>query len=288
MKNIVNVSVMAICLAFVSCQNGNNLNDKAGDSQFANKVTQRMLFNGSSKYALILSDNAMLGYYSIKQNSLADEFLDFYNSTLANSQQSNGQALAPAKNQLDFSINGVKSSELQAINNVNQSNLFGQDVSFNFATFNGIPTAIAQESGNETTMYVPKIVHITNPNIEKSEDLLPYCYYKDFILGWNADSKNTNGLIVLVEWTGNDMFGKNYKQVVRNADIIEHDDGKALLNNALFDDIPQGALVKLMLIRGNVTQIENYIEKNGETEMINLFAASQAILPFILVREIGN
>jgi hypothetical protein len=135
-------------------------------------------------------------------------------------------------------------------------------------------------------MYVPEVVKITTPKIETPE--VPYCYYKNFMLEWNADLKNENGLVVAIEWAGTDMFGTHYKEVIRNADVIQIDNGKTVLKNEIFDGIPHGAMVKLLLIRGNIEKIEKYINEEETNQEFNIVAVSEAILPVSLVREIEN
>ena len=127
---------------------------------------------------------------------------------------------------------------------------------------------------------------ISSPNIETAEELLPYCYHKNFKLKWNADPKNENGLVVVVEWAGTDMYGTRHGKFVRNADIIPFDNGECVLNEELFDDIPQGALAKLLLVRGNIEMLQNHANELGEEDVFRVVAASETILPFIMVRNI--
>lgn len=46
------------------------------------------------------------------------------------------------------------------------------------------------------------MINITKPSTEAVENLLPLCYYDGFKLCWNSDSKNKNGVIVIIEWIG--------------------------------------------------------------------------------------
>jgi len=172
---------------------------------------------------------------------------------------------------------------------------FGTNVNFSVFKENAGGSGVMKAPGDGgegvtiITMYVPELLQITSPNIEIPDDLLPYCYYENFSLGWNADPQNENGLVVVVEWNGTDLYGNEYKEYVRNADIIKTDNGKSVLNNKLFDGIPHGALVNIQLIRGNI-EVTGLIIDNatGEEEEFVFVAASQAILPIILVREISQ
>ena len=294
---------MAICLLAISaCQNDSANNTNNSGAQLGNKVTQKMLFSGNTKYALLLDDAQVLGYYSVKQNSLASEYLTVYNSTIAEFDPSTKKVVeTDVSKQVNFSVNGVHYRDLK-FNSVQddmnfgiskapaQNDMFGKNVTFRYSkrSYGNQEGVQKAPSNEEIIMYVPELVQITSPNIEKIDEMLPYCYYKNFKLTWNADPNNTNGLFVAVEWSGADMFGKHYREVVRNADIIEFDNGEATLNNELFEGIPHGATVKLVLVRGNVEQITEFVNEKDEEEIYNIIGASMTMLPFILVREIGE
>ena len=61
-------------------------------------------------------------------------------------------------------------------------------------------------------------------------------------------------------------MSKVHKKNYSNADIIREDNGKCVLNNALFDGIPQGALVNIQLIRGNIDIEGKIIYEDGKEE----------------------
>lgn len=65
-------------------------------------------------------------------------------------------------------------------------------------------------------------------------------------------------------------------------DIIKNDNGKVVLNTSLFIDIPNLALVDLILLRGNV-KIE---EIDGET--YKFYAETHQRLPIILVKDLST
>jgi len=130
-------------------------------------------------------------------------------------------------------------------------------------------------------MYVPDLLEITNPKIISEKDLFPICYYKDFVLEWNADPNNKEGLVVIAEYFGNNAIPKNDTgEHILNTDIIDTDDGHAVLNNALFKDMPNLSIVHLVLLRGNVV-IE---EITGES--YKFFAESHVRLPIVLLKDV--
>jgi hypothetical protein len=277
-------------LSIMGCnQNADIAADKINSNQPAKRY-QKVLFIGQTKYSMIMNaTDKTIGYFSATQNSLAKEHL-----TVLGASEKTENSLLKGETAENFSIvkfNGKIASELKNFANtenfdLNNQPLFGQNVSFTVGSASNSSNGAMRTPANDKgiTMYVPELVKITSPNIATPEDLLPYCYYKNFVLGWNADPNNENGLVVLVEWTGTDMFGENYNVSVRNVDIVS-DNGECILNEKLFDHIPQGALAKIFLLRGNIETLTTIFE-NGDNEYSNVVAASVAILPFIMVRNI--
>jgi len=302
MKKYIYILLSAICLSVITgCQNS-DLPVPTNDPNKQVKVTQNMLFTGYTPYAKILNhDGEKIGYISTKQNSIdeAEMFFQLPSAFERNFDFETNINTSPKPRNIGFAVNGVNAKNL-VLNTIKSNNqFFGTDVKFSVFRENTGSNGVMKapkggggeddngEGGFTITMYVPELLQITSPNIESPEDLLPYCYYQNFVLGWNADPQNENGLVVVVEWNGTDLYGNEYKEYVRNADIITNDNGSCVLNNALFDGIPHGALVQIQLIRGNI-EVKGLIIDNetGEEEEFVFVAASQVILPFILVREI--
>lgn len=93
-------------------------------------------------------------------------------------------------------------------------------------------------------------------------DPTPLCYYKDMEIEWNADPKNKNGVVVVAEWQGTTVSSNPKRVHIVTGDIVE-DNGKTVLRNELFDDIPDEALVNLWLVRANI----NIVERKDESEL---------------------
>lgn len=134
----------------------------------------------------------------------------------------------------------------------------------------------------EISLYIPQPIEITTPAVTSDEDFYPFCYSKDFVLRWNADTNNENGVIVVVEWFGATAGQGDYENThIRRIDLLE-DTGEAHLDAALFEGIPNTALVELTLLRGDVKNIdlENCTYKvSGETH---------AYLSLVLVTKIKD
>jgi len=278
----LNFFMIAICLATITgCNEISNVTIDNSTTP-AKKTYSKLLFTGETKYSMFIEDAGnKIGYFSTKQDALSKEEM----SVLGMTESENADNFAL------FKINGVAAKEIKTIaaaENFDLRNqaLFGKNVKFSIPCKNAGNNGVSKAPDKGVDMYVPEIVKITSPKIVKSSELLPYCYYKNFKLCWNADPQNENGLVVIVQWTGTDMFGKKYNTSVYSLDIITEDNGEYILKNAMFDNIPQGAIVKLVLLRGNIETFQQNIAEEDAEETYQIVAASAEILPFIMVRDI--
>ncbi|MDD3079971.1 MAG: hypothetical protein PHH37_12840 [Paludibacter sp.] len=170
--------------------------------------------------------------------------------------------------------------------------LYGQNVSFTLSrnipqNITGLQKSNSTVSADTTvTMYIPELVEISSPKVETSKDLMPYCFYKNFVLKWNTDTKNENGLVVVVEWSGMYVTGQKENKYVRNIDIITDDNGSTTLKNEIFNGISENAIAFITLLRGNIAIVDDYYSKQEIIDPYSLIAETHAILPFILVRNL--
>lgn len=129
----------------------------------------------------------------------------------------------------------------------------GTSITDGVVQFSIYPKALTK-SGSEASdieMYVPQMINIIKPSITKEEELLPLCYYDGFVLGWNADQNNRNGVVIIVEWMGNMVIGSDIPDThIRRTCIVE-DNGECVLSNSMFDGIPDTAVCHLTILRGN-------------------------------------
>jgi len=154
--------------------------------------------------------------------------------------------------------------------------MFGGPVSFSFSEDN-LQTKVAHGIVN---LYVPKIVRINFPEVVSEDNRYPLCYYKDFVVRWNEDSANKDGIIVFVKWSGIMVFGEDYSSSYIYHIIRVPDSGSTVLDETMFEGIPDAAYCSLGLLRG----VSENIEFNDET--IKVLAESHDILDFVLVRNI--
>lgn len=212
------------------------------------------------------------GFSSLKANSLAEHSIV---------QRVN---IEDEKKTLSFSINDKKVNSFFKANKMSKTssqNIYGKTISFKINVGNNSTKNRNKSTETGVEMYVPDLVEITNPRIDNEDDLFPICYYEDFVLEWNADSNNEEGLVVIAEYFGNNAIPENStNEHILNTDVIDIDDGYAVLNNDLFKDIPNLSIVHLILLRGNVA-IEEI-----EGELYKFYAESHVRLPIILVKDL--
>ena len=236
MKRNIYFYVVFFAVILYSCKDASIEKDKSNQTA-ENKVTENVLFTGKTVYSKILrTDTKILGYSSQKDNSLSKEFLEILDETTSQLDSTNSAMKVKGFGAVSLTVNGINLSDLS--NNIPSGLqrikaaapvLYGQNVSFTLSR--NIPQNIkgSQKSKSSilsdttVTMYVPELVEISSPKVETSKDLMPYCFYKDFVLKWNTDLKNENGLVVVVEWSGMYVTGQKENKYVRNRNnFVQH------------------------------------------------------------------
>ncbi len=280
MKNILIIGLVA--LTILSCKQDNVELDKEVETKTVdNKVSENVLYTGTSVYGNFFAHNApIVGYSSLKQDALSGEELAILSPRTP-------QLKSVGMNDLQISINGVglDQSQLQLKSGIlkEQNKMldmwYGQDVEFIVTTSSLLKSGDMLEEKDTVRMYMPDLVHIISPEIQTEEELYPLCYYKNFELHWNADEKNENGVVVIVEWLGSIVGENKNGNYVRNIDILP-DNGKAILNNKIFDGIPDKAYAYLTILRGNIDLID--INEMSYRVLGN----TQEVLPLVLIRNI--
>ncbi|SKC42618.1 hypothetical protein SAMN06298214_0567 [Bacteroidales bacterium WCE2004] len=129
-------------------------------------------------------------------------------------------------------------------------------------------------------MYVPASLKITFPQFDSENHRAPLCLDRDFVVRWNADKQNENGIMAVVKWNGVVLFGEDYS----SSDVVHFkhfpDTGSAMLDDTLFEGIPDTAYCSLFLLRGCV---ENIDIDNIDYQLL---VETQDVLDFVLVRNV--
>lgn len=128
-------------------------------------------------------------------------------------------------------------------------------------------------------LYVPEIVQIAFPSIHEDEDF-PLCYYQDYVVRWNPDSDNSNGIIICVKWIGLMVYGDDYPSTYVQHYICVPDNGFVSLDEDMFEGIPDSAFCSLYVLRGDVEML------NSDGVSLNVVAETHDSLNFVLIRNV--
>lgn len=112
-------------------------------------------------------------------------------------------------------------------------------------------------------------IYILNPYSTDCNPI-PMCYYHAMDVEWNADLTNPTQVIIITEWNGLKMDGSSIDTTVIHHTITS-DDGLCTLNDNMYADMPDEALVNIWLIRANVVTVyyDGPISINDVREIIH-------------------
>ena len=156
--------------------------------------------------------------------------------------------------------------------------LFGNMAEFDFSKVTFGEKAPVDELVKE--VYVPETMRIAFPQYDSKNHRAPLCYDKDFVIRWNADSKNENGVLVIVRWNGSVLFGEDFASSYVTHTRCFPDNGSAKLDNSMFEGIPDTAYCTLLVLRGDVENID--VDESD----YQLFAETHDMLDFVLIKNI--
>ena len=225
------------------------------------------------KYAEFFSQpDATIGISSSRYYPLGEEtVMAFYDPAEQNATKAVNDDYAQSIriNGMNLFSPGTKSGDGSVVG------MFGKTVSFDLSGFGP-----ATKAGDNIELYAPEIVRIQFPTIVSEEHRYPLCYYKNFVVKWNPDPSNENGIIVLVKWDGSMVFGEDYTSSYVYHTVCVPDTGSVELSESMFEDIPDAAFCNLYLFRGDIENVEI-----DETR-IRLLAESHDVLDFVLIRNL--
>lgn len=181
-------------------------------------------------------------------------------------------------------VNGIKIAEetlmYESTKGESQgiSSVFGTTAQFRIG--NNVLTKATCSVEESVELYIPAEIEVLSPAATSVSDVNPLCYYKNFILKWNQDSNNKNGVLVLVEWYGGMILGSDIPNTYVRRVASFPDTGDAVLPIEMFDGIPDTAYCNLTILRGN---IENVSDGQYTYKVIG---ETHHLISFILIREI--
>lgn len=159
--------------------------------------------------------------------------------------------------------------------------LFGRTVMFGIGQ-HGFGQTKAECQGSSVELYAPSIVGIEVPCISSEEDQYPLCYFKDFTIRWNKDCNNLNGVLIIIRWNGVMAFGSDYPTTNVTRVVCFPDEGVAVLDDSIFDDIPDTAICNVIVLRGDVDTIRY------NDSFYRMVAESHDMMDIVLIRNIVN
>ncbi|MDR2650831.1 MAG: hypothetical protein LBC68_00745 [Prevotellaceae bacterium] len=297
MKTINKIlTVVVLFAAFTACTNESDMIINNKDSKM--KVIKDNFWNlqnsdiviaeSVGKYIDIYAPSDFYaGISAQKTDPLQDVFYTSYSGRNKNAEET--QSDKTHSNPFSIFADGMKiKSVAENVVMMNKSekedlsSLYGKNVKFSIQTANHTQSASSSDSDTTVNMYVPELIEIFSPSVLTKDDMYPLCYYENFILQWNADENNENGVVIVATWAGAMAFGQDHPNIfIRRTDIVP-DNGSAVLNSNLFDDIPDTGIVLLTVARGNV---ENVRLANNDY-VYQVTAETHATLPLILIRNI--
>lgn len=266
-----------VALIFTACQKDEqNEIETNSDSSIANTEV-------SNKYRLLdISPNIYHDYFKITDNTIGFNNL----KSTTNAEYSLVQKIEIQDYVNKFvSLDGEK-MVLEGTakgSKFNEAEIYGKTISLNFE--NNKSSNKGSNGTANVELYIPKKLNISKPVQQLDSKVSILAYYKNFLLEWNADPKNEEGLMVAVEYLG-ETLSKNGNKLVRknivNVDHIKNDNGKYILKQAMFEDIPNLSFINIILMRGNVdiTEIEGRSYKT--------YAESHQRVPILLVKDLNS
>lgn len=203
----------------------------------------RILSQSSTPYAPLL-DNAqeIFAWYSFTDMHMFQDSASFIPLSLNDERNT-----IVVDNQVNLSLNV---QDTCIISNVGANSVFNLYRSISLNNYS-ISTEI--QSSIELTNFDP--IKIIRPNATEC-DPMPFCYYENLEIEWNAAEDNENGVIIIAEWNGSNAYYNvtDYTSII-TADVVE-DNGVAVLSNEFFTDMPHGALVNLWVIRATFAEVD--------------------------------
>lgn len=294
--NMKYFSILVLMICLLSCAGDDKFVLKdCGTSSYVGDIevirSDNSFFNEIKKDTIIADDlgkylsysfytDYIAGISSIRENPLKNEFVYGFSTPLGGNIMTrsgcgDNNTFAVSVNYIDLTTDvTTKTGE-----EIHFKPLFGDKVHYRISN-KSVNTRSELPEPIEIDMYVPELINITFPLVEREEDFYPLCLYNSFMIRWNADIKNENGVLVVVEWHGSMVFGEdNENAYVRCIDLVV-DSGETFINPAMFKDIPDTALCTLTILRGNV---ENILAGDVSYKLVGSTCDS---MQFVLIKNV--
>lgn len=285
MKNFKKTIIIGTVLGlFVSCNKATDSTDiedfNINDGVIDNEATYVELENSYN-----VLDWTPTVYHDFFKESENEYGINSLKNPLQESSIVESKRLSNTAKKGTISLNSKKinmNSGSKQLENAKATNIFGNTMAITIASQQG-KTFKDGSAEKEISMYVPKELEIYNPPVNNDLEVVPYCFATDFVLEWNADYNNKEGLVVVADYNGMTAVpGKGVNKHITNTLNIKEDNGRAILDNDLWKGIPDTGIVTLSILRGNV-KIEEIDEENYK-----LYALTQAVMPLVIIKNLNT
>ncbi|MCL2596316.1 MAG: hypothetical protein FWD66_01365 [Paludibacter sp.] len=264
-----------VVIIAISCNKSDETGNQDGTIKLQKSTSleteiQESLYKGKTVYAKYFENNVdnNISLFTKREHPLSAR--DFSVSNFA--------VKKGVKTDVEIFVNDIL---IDSINEMSANKNFIESLSFN-----PVRSTFMNEFFNHTVkfkiwdmeirLYIPEIIEITYPKPQPDSYSADYSF--DYRIKWNADAKNINGVAIVVEWDGS-MFGEDDQYAyIRRVDIVD-DNGETVIKEAMFDKIPDFAVVKVSVLRGDIDIVE------VADEVSKIYAASEASLHSIIAHE---
>lgn len=109
----------------------------------------------------------------------------------------------------------------------------------------------------KTTVKVPtaKPIKILSPDMSYWKGIYPWACSEGFVLEWEADPQNKNGVVIITSWNGLIIDSDTTGGYIDHATLVK-DNGYVVLDPKMFEGMPETAFVTLYMLRANIEDLE--------------------------------
>lgn len=290
--------LLVLLVSLFACENGNNkapVIHRKKTGVIADGQQINMLYTGQSEYIKLIEDRPLFAVYMFdSKTDYADDYIAGFNNLTPLLEEEYG--FVPNLT-VDFCGYPIFTPENHTYYNWGDDIYVDQTMSLSPSFYEIYNTSLAAGRENifeinsaveerSVSMYASPQINLISPDPTG----LPYdpvfgLYYDGAVIKWNGDTLNTNGVLVMVRWTGDHTDEYYPESFVINADIVP-DTGECTLDNRLFQGIPDGAIITLSILRANIQDIDDFEFAEGMFTDVTFAVVSQCLRAHIvLIRE---
>ena len=296
MKKVIYFIVLLVLL--VSCESSNErIINRKKSGIIADGQQINMLYTGQSEYIKLIEDRPLFAVCMFdSKTDYANDFIAVFNHLTPLLEEEYG--FVPNLT-VDFCGNTIFTPENHTYYNWSDDIYVNQVLPLDNSFYNIYNLSL--DDGRENIFKIYSDAEIRNVNMYASPRIdlvapdptgLPYdpvmgLYYDGAVIKWNGDTLNTNGVLVMVRWIGNNIDSDQVQDdaFVLNADIVP-DTGECVLDSRLFQGIPDGAIITLSILRANIQDIDDFELAEGMFKDVTFAVVSQCLRAHIvLIRE---